>query len=229
MYRVPVLAALALLSACAATPRVATAPAPATPPVPMRAGPPAPPDGAAPNLSIPARLADGGYATPNRDLSPAGAVWHLRAAFNVAALNCPDPMLAQAYNRLLTAHRETLATAHRRLAAEYGGADRFDPAMTRLYNYFAQPPAAAGFCAVAAPLLREAASLPAGQFAAFAPTAIAAIDRPFTAFYARYDDWRIAVAAWRRGESGPPQLAYDTAVFVADAVVTGGREVTAAR
>lgn len=217
---------LALASACAAPERVsAPAPLPVAPPV--RVAAPSPPDGAAAGLAIPARLADGSYATPNRAPSPAAAMWHLRAAFNVAALSCSDDDGAMAYNRMLAAHRRDLAAAHRELAAQHG--DRFDPVMTRLYNYFAQPPVMAQFCAAALPLLREATTLPAGEFATFAPRALAAVDRPFTEFYTRYDAWRIDLAAWQRGESAVPQLRYDTAVFEAVPTVTGGTQRLAAR
>ena len=51
---------------------------------------PRPPAGAPATLVLPARLGDGSYATPNRALSPVAAVWHLRAALNVAALACGD-------------------------------------------------------------------------------------------------------------------------------------------
>lgn len=223
------LAVLAALAGCAGQ-KQAMAPAPSPVPAPpVRVAAPVPPDGAAAGLTIPARLADGSYASPNRSLSAAGAVWHLRAAFNVAALSCPDTSLAPAYNRLLAAHRQALAAAHRALTAEHGGMASFDPAMTRLYNYFAQPPVLARFCAAAAPLLREAAVLPAGSLEDFAGGALASIDRPFGEFYARYDRYRADLAAWRAGVAVAPRLAYDPAVFAPRPYVTGGRTALAAR
>lgn len=226
LVRVPLasLALIALLSGCAKERRLA-APAPVPVPVaPAVVAAPAPPDGAARNLTIPARLADGDYATPNRSLSSAGTIWHLRAAFNVAALNCGDAALAPAYNRLLRTHKAALAAAHRALAAEHGAAD-FDPAMTRLYNYFALPPVTARFCAAATPLLERAAALAPGALAEFAPTALAAIDRPFGDFYARYDAYRTRLAAWQASggrTDGSPRLAYDRSVLAGNSVVTGG-------
>lgn len=228
MFRVSLLLpAIALLSACATAPRVTT-PAPPAPP-PVWAAAPTPPDRAAPNLKIPARLADGSYATLNRGLSSSASLWHLRAAFNVAALNCPDPALAPAYNRLLVTGRRELAAAHRALMAEYRDREAFDPAMTRLYNYFAQPPVMARFCAAAAPLLHQATALPAGSLGDFATPAIIAIDRPFSEFYARYDAWRNALAAWNAGTSTTPRLDYDPAAFTTAAIVTGGNTKLAAR
>lgn len=235
-YRVPAsLVALTVLAGCAGHKQVAApAPIPVPLPAPVRAAAPLPPDRAAAGLTIPARLADGSYASPNRGVSAAGAVWHLRAAFNVAALSCPDTTLAPAYNKLLATHRQALAAAHRTLTAEHGGMTSFDPAMTRLYNYFAQPPVLARFCAAAGPLLQQAAMLQAGSLDGFAPAALAAIDRPFGEFYARYDSYRAELAAWRAGTpvaaSSAPRLAYDQTVFTANTRVTGGaRTVLAAR
>jgi hypothetical protein len=229
--RVPAsLAVLIVLSSCAAQKQhAAPASIPVLAPAPVRSVAPLPPDGAAAGLTIPARLADGSHASPNRGVSAAGAVWHLRAAFNVAALSCPDASLAPAYNQLLTAHRAALAQAHRTLTAEHGGIAAFDPAMTRLYNYFAQPPVMARFCAAAGPLLHQAAALPAGALDGFAPSALAAIDRPFGEFYARYDGYRAELAAWQAGTPGTPRLGYDRAVFTASTTVTGGRTALAAR
>lgn len=239
-YRVHAsLAALTVLAGCAGSKQVAApAPIPVPAPAPVRTAAPVPPDGAAAGLTIPARLADGSYASPNRGVSAAGAMWHLRAAFNVAALSCPDATLAPTYNRLLTTHRQALAAAHRLLAAEHGGMTSFDPAMTRLYNYFAQPPVLARFCAAAGPLLHQAALLSAGSLDGFAPAALAAIDQPFGEFYARYDRYRADLALWRAGTpvaastvaASTPRLAYDRTVFTANTRVTGGgRTVLAAR
>lgn len=231
-YRVPAsLAVLVALAGCAGQKQIAApAPMPVPVPVPVRIAAPLPPDGAAAGLTIPARLADGSYATPNRTVSAAGAVWHLRAAFNVAALSCPDTTLAPAYNRLLSTHRQALATAHRTLTAEHGGMTSFDPAMTRLYNYFAQPPVLARFCAQAGPLLHQAVALPSGSLDGFAATALASIDRPFGDFYAHYDAYRTDLAAWRAGTLAAPRLDYDRTVFTANVAVTGGgRTVLASR
>jgi hypothetical protein len=214
------LAMLALNGCAKRTPVAAPAPVP-VPIAPVRTAAPLPPDGAAANLTVPARLPDGSYATPNRSPSPAAALWHLRAAFNVAALNCSDAALAPAYNRLLTAHRAALTGAHRDLSAQLGQA-AFDPAMTRLYNYFALPPVTARFCAAAGPLLQQAAALAPGTLAEFAPAALAAIDRPFADFYARYDQYRADRAAWQAGTLTQPRLTYDRTVFAGNDRVSGG-------
>jgi hypothetical protein len=146
-------------------------------------------------MTIPSPLADGGYPTPNQGLSAAGAVWHLRAALNVAALSCPEPQrttITDAYNAMLTSRKKELAAAQTRLAVEYRaqGGD-FDNSMTSLYNFFAQLPARPGFCAAAARVMTSLAAVPANGLSGAAPDALAALDRPFTEFYAAYDAWRM--------------------------------------
>lgn len=222
---------LALTAACAGPERIAApAPLPVPAPAPTQTAAPRAPDGAAANLVIPARLPDGSYATPNRNVSAAAAAWHLRAAFNVAALNCNDPALAPAYNQFLKAHRGALKAAHHALTREYGDSAAFDPAMTRLYNYFAQPPVMAQFCATAAPLLHQLATLPTADLPSVAPAALAQVDRPFTDFYARYDAWRADLAAWRAGTPlATPRLAYANEVFRAETDIGGGAVTLAAR
>lgn len=201
---------LALTAGCAtrrvaAPPVVATLPPAAPAPLPM-------PKGAYAGMSIPALMADGRYATPNRGLSADGAVWHLRAALNVAALACRGPESAQVvadYNTLLTAQKASLATAQTRLAAEYkvGGGDwqdRYDDAMTRLYNFFSQVPAHAAFCNAAAATLTDVQSVASADLPTFAAGRLAVLEKPFTDFYAAYDAWRGQQAATTRMASVTP-------------------------
>lgn len=189
---------LALVAGCAKVappPVVATLPPPAVVQAPM-------PAGGRPGMVIPVRLADGEYATPNRALSEAATIWHLRTALNVAALACRDADDAQttaAYNALLTARKPQLAAAETALSAEFrarGGdwRDSYDDAMTRLYNYWSQDFARTGFCAAAKQALAEAPAVPAAEFATFATTRLAALDRPFTDFFRAYDAWRTQAA-----------------------------------
>ncbi|WP_374942921.1 hypothetical protein [Sphingomonas sp.] len=198
---------LATLSACAGrAPQFAIVPL-APPPIAVLPVVPPMPAGASPGMAIPAMLADGRYATPNAALSPAATVWHLRAGLNVAALACraDEATTVARYNALLAANRTALTTAEAQYAAEFRGAggdwrDRYDDAMTRLYNYYATSPAQPAFCAAAAQILADAAAVPATGFAAFAAERLPALDRPFTDFYRAYD-------AWRRGTLPPAVLA----------------------
>lgn len=179
----------------------------APPPVVATLPPPAPimvqmPKGGRPGMVIPIRMADGSYATPNRALTEAATMWHLRTALNVAALACRDGEEAQttaAYNAMLTARKPALAKAEANLSAEFkarGGdwRDSYDDAMTRLYNYWSQDFARAGFCAAAKQALTAAPAVPDAEFAQFATTQLVALDQPFTDFFRAYDAWRTQAA-----------------------------------
>lgn len=193
-------------------------------PAPLAVVMPRPPANAAPNLTLPIQLEDGSYATPNRGLSDAAAIWHVRSALNVAVLTCgTDPALAASYNDMLSTHRVALAKAHKALAADQGGG--MDVAMTRLYNYFAQPPVQRDFCPVAIRLLGEAAIVRPPQLASFAQDALAQLDAPFVAFYRAYDTYRADLALWRAGQlaAPAPRLAYDSQQFMRDDAVIGGQ------
>ena len=219
---VATLVGLGLLAGCAKKPVDIMVVAPPPPPAP--AVMPKPPRSAAINLAIPAPLADGSFATPNRNLSGAASIWHLRSGLNVAALQCGTASSDQ-YNAMLRVHKTALATAFKSLEGEYrarGGdwQDRFDDTMTRLYNYFAQPPAQRGFCEAAIPVLAEAATVAPDAFEGFARTAIARIDQPFADFWGEYHRYRVDLAAWRATQpGGAPALAVGTAAPAATGTV----------
>ncbi len=195
---------LALLAGCAVKPKVVAVAPP--PPPPVAPAPLAMPKGAYVGMQIPALMGDGRYATPNRHLSADGAVWHLRAALNVAALACRGPdeaTIVAGYNALLAGQKETLNGAQTRLAAEYkasGGdwQDRYDDQMTRLYNFFSQSQARDAFCNAAAATLADGATVTAADLPAFAAGRLAVLEKPFTDFYAAYDAWRAERAAASR-------------------------------
>lgn len=219
MRRCSTLLALCL-TACAVRPapvEVAQAPSPAPTPTPV----PVPlPPGASVGMNVPFPLVDGSFPTPNRNLSPAGALWHLRGGLNVAALACRGPGEAATiarYNALLASRKEALAKAQKAYEAEYravAGAEwqtRWDSAMTRLYNYFSQTPPREGFCAASEALLVELEAVPAAELPAFAHARLADLDRPFTGFYAAYHAWRtqrppVALARAPRIEVDPQVL-----------------------
>lgn len=201
-------AGLALLAGCAVKPKVAAVEPP--PPAPV-APPPLPmPKGAYVGMQIPALMSDGRYVTPNVNLSADGAVWHLRAALNVAALACRGPdeaTIVAGYNALLTRQKATLNGAQTRLTAEYknrfgakGGdwQDRYDDQMTRLYNFFSQSQARTAFCNAAVATLADSATVTAAELPAFAAGRLAVLEKPFTDFYAAYDAWRAERAAATR-------------------------------
>ena len=190
------LTAAALLSGCASRPAPIVASAP-PPPVPVAVVPM--PSGTYPGMPVPALLADGGYATPNRGISAAATVWHFRAGLNFAALGCrgaQEHAIIAGYNAMLSAQKPVLARAEATLAGEFrasGGAewrDAYDDAMTRLYNYYALAPARPALCATAERLLAEAATIAPDAFPAFAEARLPELDRAFTDFYRAYDAWR---------------------------------------
>lgn len=240
----PLLALLPVLNGCARK-DVAVAPTPPAPPAPVVAkAMPRPPLNAAANLTLPVPAADGSVATPNTSLSQPATLWHLRAALNVAALQCGkagDPVEI-AYNAFLKTHKSALTAAHASVAKEYKAAhgndaqDAFDDAMTRLYNFYAQPPVRSGFCQTALPLVTEAST--SNDLAELAPRALAAIDAPFVGFYRAYADYRVELAAWQAGSRtmvaanapATPRLEVDRAVLMAGSDVTmRGQVRTAAR
>jgi len=190
-----------LVSGCASRP----APAPVTvAAVPLPAPAPVLPAGASPGMLVPAALPDGSYPTPNQHVSVAAAVWHLRSGLNVAALACPAEQgasITAGYNALLATHRAELKAAEARYSAEYrstgdaGWQDRYDDAMTRLYNFFSQTPARAAFCAAAVEVTATTAAVPVGGLGAVATAELGRLDRPFADFYRAYDAWRMASVA----------------------------------
>jgi len=191
----PLLLGVAVLSGCATRPVPLTV-APVSLPVAVA---PTMPAGGYPGMPIPAVGADGFYATPNRALSPAAAVWHLRAGLNVAALACRGPedaVLVARYNAVLARQRGVLRDAEIATAAEYragGGTDwraSYDNAMTSLYNFFSQGFAREAFCATAARTLADSEGVAPAAFAAFAAERLPLLDQAFTDFYRRYDAWR---------------------------------------
>lgn len=183
------------LAGCAARPEpIVVVAAPPPPPVvslPM-------PAGTWPGMPVPALIADGSYATPNRDLSPAAAVWHLRGGLNFAALGCRgagEGAIIAGYNAMLAAQKPVLAEAERTLLIEYRATagtewrDAYDDAMTRLYNYYAFAPARAALCDTAAQVLAEAQTVSPADFPAFATARLPDLDRSFTDVYRAYDSW----------------------------------------
>lgn len=186
---------------------------------------PRPPEGAAFNQTIPALDAQGNYRTPNRDLSPAQASWHMRAALNVAALACRGAIEAEmvaGYNQLLSLHQTAFASADAGVKALYrarhGSAWKaeHDRDMTRVYNFFAQPPAHTEFCSAAHEVLAEALSVQPQALEMFAATALPRLEAPFTGFYRAYDTYRSALAAWR----GEPQRSMVTVTMAAASAPT---------
>lgn len=206
------LSAVLAIAGCAH--KVKEAP-PAPPPLPP-ATEPVPPPGSAPGLPIPVPV-DGRFTTINSNVGPVEAAWHVRAALNVAALSCRgDAAILPAYNALLTGRKAELATAYKAEKAGWPG-NTIDQHMTRLYNFFAQPPSQPGFCQAAAVEAGQIGAVPPGGLADYAPAALARLEAPILAFYKAYDDYRVALAEWR-AQPHPQAMAAATQARMAVAV-----------
>lgn len=155
--------------------------------------------------------------TINSHLGEQEALWHVRAALNVAALSCgrtaAGATLTPDYNRLLLQRKTVLAAAYRdeqqRFDAAPGGLDHH---MTLVYNYFAKPGTQANFCPMAAAVATEMTALPADALAAAAGPALARLEAallapppppavrmaaaPVAAEALPAGDWRIQIGAF---------------------------------
>lgn len=165
------LMACALVAACAQT---------APPPAPVVAARPVSPPVTTPQQPV-------ALAEMHRQASDLERIWHVRAALNVAALQCAgsgQANLVRDYNQLLARHKDVLAQAYAAKQARFqqaGGKSwqaAMDRHMTQLYNYWAWPPAQQAFCAAAADAARRAAGTAPDAFSSYAPRALSALDQP---------------------------------------------------
>lgn len=209
-----VAAGIALLSACAPAP-APPPPSVAPPPVVRIPQKPYPPSGAAPNLTIPQRGADGIRRTVNSGLTGAQSVWNLRSAYNVAALNCRRSEHAQilaGYSDFLKTHSRTLSSINRSLDRQYKqqfGSSYIrerEAYQTQVYNYFALPPVLPAFCDAALAVGRDMQTIGTGQLEGFAPAGLSRIEAAFLEFFDRYDRYRADLADWeaRYGTTASP-------------------------
>ncbi|MBO9376572.1 SPOR domain-containing protein [Sphingomonas histidinilytica] len=192
-----------------------------TPPLKAATPRPQPPSGATENFRLPDGDGNGGYRTVNAGVSDTEAVWHLRSALNVAALSCDrtgKTGITANYNKMLGHQRKALAAAYKAEGARFGSASATDAHVTQVYNFFAQPPAQARFCAVATGVAAEAAALPAEKLPGFAPGALDRLAAPFSEFYDAYARYKVELAAWEKGDHGPARAA--TAFAMAPAAAT---------
>lgn len=114
-------------------------------------------------------------------------IWHLRAALNVAALQCVGSRQAELvkdYNLLLSRHKAVLAQAYSAKQERFqqlsgkGWQKAMDRHMTQLYNHWAWPPAQQRFCANAMEAARRVTVVSPEEFAVYAPKALASVDQP---------------------------------------------------
>lgn len=198
-----------LLTACATPARVAPPPPP--PPqqrvveaVPYR---PLPPGGAHYVMDIPARGPDGKRLTVNTGVTEDHLVWHLRSAWNVAALNCLAPEyepILEGYRAFLTKNARPLKTVNDRIEAEYARKHKTkraaivarDGLVTQVYNFFALPAARSGFCRAALDMSNRALAAPPTDPKAFALANFDGLLAPFDTFFDEYEAYQRASAEW---------------------------------
>ena len=118
----------------------------------------------------------------NKGLGAEEALWHVRAALNVAALLCGrqagGTSLVQRYNAFLIGNKAPLAQAYASETQRFasGNPAALDRHMTQLYNFFARPEATPAFCAASTDVAQQASSTPGAELASFAPSALARLD-----------------------------------------------------
>ncbi|MDQ2893189.1 MAG: hypothetical protein M3R64_08910 [Pseudomonadota bacterium] len=105
----------------------------------------------------------------------AALVWNMRAALNVAALQCqfePTLLTVTNYNALLTDHKDELKTAFDTVSKYFArsnksakaGQTALDQFSTRIYSNYATVAAQYGFCQTASAIGRDAIFAPRGGF-----------------------------------------------------------------
>ena len=197
----------ALVAGCT-TPAVPPPPPPPPPPV-VEAVPyrPLPPGGAHYVMSIPPRGPDGRRVTVNNALNDDHLVWHLRSAWNVAALNCLAPEyepILEGYRAFLTNNVRSLKTVNDRIEKEYGRKHKTrreaivarDALTTQVYNFFALPAARGGFCRAALDLSNRALLDPPRDPLAFARANFDGLLLPFETFFDEYETYQRTSAEW---------------------------------
>lgn len=215
MLAVAVAGTVCLLSACTqqAGP-VIRGSAPPVASVPPR---PYPPMGAPAGLAIPPLQADGKRLTVNSGLQGAQAVWSLRSAYNVAALNCQKPQHAAilpGYSGFLKTHTKVLKKTNsdldRQFKAEYGQ-NRYIRAretfQTQIYNFFAYPPVLPALCDATVSLSQDIAAVAPGQLEGYAPAALARLDLVYQQFYNSYAQYLADLAGWEARYGAGPAVA----------------------
>jgi len=201
-------AGAALLGACA-TPAPPPPPPPPPPPRVVEAVPyrPLPPGGAHYFMTIPPRGPDGRRLTVNTGLNDDHLVWHLRSAWNVAALNCLAPEyepILDGYRAFLTNHAKPLKAVYDRIEREYAKRHKTkraaiverDGLVTKVYNFFALPAARAGFCRAALDMSNRALAAPPADPLTFARANFDGLLVPFETFFDEYEAYQRASAEW---------------------------------
>ena len=217
---------VSLLAACATK---APPPPPPPPPPPVEIIPyrPLPPSGATYTMVMPPLGPDGKHLTVLRGLGDDQRLWYFRSAWNVAALNCVGPEfqpILDGYGAFLKNNVKTLRAVNARIdkgfRSDYpNGSDAIktrEKQMTIVYNFFALPPARAGFCQAAMQVAAISAAMPKPDAMVLSAN-FPLFEAPFETFFTAYDQYQRDSAAWdirygsRYGASQPGYLAVQAA------------------
>jgi hypothetical protein len=134
----------------------------------------------------------------------AGLVWNMRAALNVAALQCqfePTLLTRENYNAVLLDHKDELAKTWQTLTAYFkrtsktakDGQNALDQFGTRTYSSFATVSSQYGFCRTANAIGRDALFQPRGTLAEIAQNRMRELRNSLTPYgeqrFPRYIGW----------------------------------------
>jgi hypothetical protein len=164
-----------------------------------------PPLNASPLLTTPLIGSDGIRRTLNYGITPDQTLWNLRAAYNVAALNCLRPEHADilvGYKAFLKTHAKALTAANKAVDSEFKAkyGTRFIPPreayMTQVYNFYASPPTVGGFCDAALLMARDSMTVPSTGLKDFAAVQLPRLDNVFEQFFRAYEQWKTDAALW---------------------------------
>lgn len=175
-------------------------------------------------MVLPPKGVDGQRVTINSNLDENAALWQLRSAWNVAALNCLDPAyqpvldgyaaFLKKYGKQLTATNTALNSAFRKNHKTARDATKAREAyMTQVYNYFALPGVRSNFCSLALQVANEFLQTQPDDPKAFAASTLPRYEGVFQNFFREYEQYQIDAAAWdakwgaRYGSSQPGYVA----------------------
>lgn len=217
LRKIIVVGLLASIAACAPPPPPPAPPPPPPPPPPVIIVPPRPlpPGNAATTQILPGRSFDGRFVTANSNITGDRAFWQMKIALNVAAIGCrglEEATMVSGYNMIIKNHGKTIKSTEKAVISQLGketktnGVAARDRLSTQLFNYFAQPPAQAAFCARANEVAQIVATTPAADVVAQAPGHLARLDQPFIDFYEAYARYQLDVMEWDARYAPPPPI-----------------------
>lgn len=217
LRKIIVVGLLTSVAACAPPPPPPAPPPPPPPaPVVIIVPPrPLPPGNASLTQILPGRAIDGRFVTANSNITGDRAFWQMKIALNVAAIGCrglEEATMVSAYNNIIKTHGKAIKATEKSVISDLAKANKTngikerDRLSTQLFNYFAQPPAQAAFCARANEIAQIVSTTAPADVVAQAPGHLARLDQPFIDFYEAYARYQLDVMAWDAKYAPPPPI-----------------------